>query len=231
MRAECAQLDAIAKHLRSHENLKFVWFDFWCMPQHSLLSPRNILWTPRNMIWTPMNILWTYATAPAADEDEGERKRECRRTRLEDESFYWMLKNMSMLYIGCAVLILLDRSYQSRFWTSFEAWLALREATAEGLVNAPCPTDTGAAEGGLAQLSDRTSVATVYDAPSALIQSLQEEWATCTREKAREKLSSPDIGVSNGKDKAGQLGKWEGDKVIGCKIFEFDDLARELDGF
>ena len=95
-------------------------------------------------------------------------------------------------------------------------------------MNAPCPTDTGAAEGGLAQLSDRTSVATVYDAPSALIQSLQEEWATCTREKAREKLSSPDIGVSNGKDKAGQLGKWEGDKVIGCKIFEFDDLAREV---
>ena len=36
------------------------------------------------------------------------------------------------------------------------------------------------------------------------------------------------MSVSNGKDKAGQLGKWEGDKVIGCKIFEFDDLAREV---
>ena len=81
--AECAQLDAIAKHLDSHPELKFVWFDFWCMPQHSLLDRRNILWTPRNILWAPMNILWTYATAPAEGE-EGKRKRECRRTRLED---------------------------------------------------------------------------------------------------------------------------------------------------
>ena len=132
-----------------------------------------------------------------------------------------------MLYVGCAVLILLDRAYQSRFWTSFEAWLALRTATAEGLVNTPCPTDTGATEGGLAQLSPRASVATVYGAPGALIQSLQEEWAMCTREEAREKLKSPDVSVSNGKDKAVQLGRWEDGKVEGCKIFELDDLARE----
>ena len=39
-----------------------------------------------------------------------------KRTRLEDESFKWMLKNMSMLYVGCAVLILQDLSYLSRFW-------------------------------------------------------------------------------------------------------------------
>ena len=196
-----------------------MWFDFWCMPQHSLvMSPRNILWTPRN-------ILWTYATATAA-EDEGTRKRECRRTRLEEASFKWMLKNMSMLYVGCAVLILLDRAYQSRFWTSFEAWLALREATAKGLVNARRLTDTGAAEGGRAQLSSRTSVATVYDAPSALIQSLQEEWAKCTPDEARKKLRSPDVSVSNGKDKAMQLGKkGEDGKVEGCKIFELDDLS------
>ena len=134
---------------------------------------------------------------------------------------------MSMLYVGCAVLILLDRAYQSHFWTSFEAWLALREATAKGLVNARRLTDTGAAEGGRAQLSSRTSVATVYDAPSALIQSLQEEWAKCTPDEARKKLRSPDVSVSNGKDrKAMQLGKkGEDGKVEGCKIFELDDLS------
>jgi len=137
-----------------------------------------------------------------------------------------MLKNMSMLYVGCAVLILLDRAYQSHFWTSFEAWLALREATAKGLVNARRLTDTGAAEGGRAQLSSRTSVATAYDAPSALIQSLQEEWAKCTPDEARKKLRSPDVSVSNGKDKAMQLGKkGEDGKVEGCKIFELDDLS------
>jgi len=195
----------------SHPELKFVWFDYWCMPQHSLvMSPRNILWTPRN-------ILWTYATATAA-EDEGTRKRECRRTRLEDASLKWMLKNMSTLYVGCAVLILLDRGYQSRFWTSFEAWLALRTATAEGLANTPCPTDTVAVEGGLAQISPRASVATVYGAPSALIQSLQEEWAMCTREEAREKLRSPDVSVTKRIRQCswagGRTAKWKGAKSL-----------------
>ena len=248
MGAECAQLEAIAKHLRSQPETtrpRFVWFDFWCMPQHSRVDHTANLFVFRSMLYAYMpdpssrlagvysaiasifSLLRTYATAPAA-EDEGKRKRKCRRTKLEDESFYWMLENMSTLYVGCAVLILLDRAYQSRFWTSFEAWLALRTATAEGLVNTPCPTDTGAAEGGLAQLSPRASVATVYGAPGALIQSLQEEWAMCTREEAREKLKSPDVSVSNGKDKAVQLGRWEDGKVEGCKIFELDALAQEV---
>ena len=84
-------------------------------------------------------------------------------------------------------------------------------------MNARRLTDTGAA-----------GVATVYDAPSALIQSLQEEWAKCTPDEARKKLRSPDVSVSNGKDKAMQLGKkGEDGKVEGCRIFELDDLARE----
>ena len=140
-----------------------------------------------------------------------------------------MLKNMSMLYVGCAVLILLDRAYQSHFWTSFEAWLALREATAKGLVNARRLTDTGAAEGGRAQLSSHTSVTTVYDAPSALIQSLQEEWAKCTPDEARKKLRSPDVSVSNGKDrKAMQLGKkGEDGKVEGAKYLNLMTAPRK----
>ena len=42
----------------SHPELKFVWFDFWCMPQHSL-------------VMSPRNILWTYATATAAEDERG----------------------------------------------------------------------------------------------------------------------------------------------------------------
>ena len=38
------------------------------------------------------------------------------RTPEEDVSFKWMLENLSLLFIGCSVLILLDRSYCSRFW-------------------------------------------------------------------------------------------------------------------
>ena len=52
--------------------------------------------------------------------------------------------------------------------------------------------------------------------------------AVCTREEAREKLRSPDVSVSYAEDKAVQLGRREGDKVIECKIFELDDLAQEV---
>ena len=31
-----------------------------------------------------------------------------------------------MLYLGMSVLILLDRSYSSRFWTNYEAWLSMQ---------------------------------------------------------------------------------------------------------
>ena len=39
---------------------------------------------------------------------------------------------------------------------------------------------------------------------------------------------SPDVSVTNGKDKTMQLGWWEDGKVEGCKIFELDDLAQEV---
>ena len=47
--------------------------------------------------------------------------------------FKWMLQNINSLYLGCHVLILLDLSYLSRFWTQFEAWLSMQTATKEGL--------------------------------------------------------------------------------------------------
>ena len=33
---------------------------------------------------------------------------------------------VNMLYLGTTVLILLDLSYVSRFWTQFEAWLSMQ---------------------------------------------------------------------------------------------------------
>jgi hypothetical protein len=45
------------------------------------------------------------------------------RTRADDVLFKWMLWNVSQLFVRCSVLILLDRSYMSRFWTQFEAWV------------------------------------------------------------------------------------------------------------
>ena len=48
-----------------------------------------------------------------------------------------MLTHANFLYLGCKVLILADKSYVSRFWTMFEAWVAMRQSSKEGLVNAP----------------------------------------------------------------------------------------------
>lgn len=38
------------------------------------------------------------------------------RTPVEDLSFDWQLKHSNLLYLGGRVLVLLDLSYQSRFW-------------------------------------------------------------------------------------------------------------------
>ena len=39
-------------------------------------------------------------------------------------------------YIGCRVLILMDISYLSRFWTQTESWISMQEASALGLTTA-----------------------------------------------------------------------------------------------
>ena len=49
-----------------------------------------------------------------------------KRTPAESAAFKHMLANVNLLYLGCYVLVLLDLSYMSRFWTQFEAWLSLQ---------------------------------------------------------------------------------------------------------
>ena len=48
---------------------------------------------------------------------------------------------VNLLYLGCRVLILLDKSYFGRFWTLFEAWLAMRRSSEEGLVETFAPAE------------------------------------------------------------------------------------------
>ena len=47
--------------------------------------------------------------------------------------FKVMLGSVNMLYLGCQVLVLLDVSYLSRFWTMYEGWLSQQQPTAQGL--------------------------------------------------------------------------------------------------
>ena len=61
---------------------------------------------------------------------QGERSPE------EEASFRAMLANVNLLYLGMSVLVLLDLSYLSRFWTQMEAWLSMQDTTLGGLRSA-----------------------------------------------------------------------------------------------
>jgi hypothetical protein len=62
-----------------------------------------------------------------------------KKTERESAEFKEMLPNINLLYLTCSVLILMDRTYMSRFWTQFEAYLSMRAITSEGLTNAQDP--------------------------------------------------------------------------------------------
>ena len=46
------------------------------------------------------------------------------RTEAEQAEFERMLPSINLVYLSTTVLLLLDLSYLSRFWTQFEAWLS-----------------------------------------------------------------------------------------------------------
>ena len=109
----------------------------------------------------------------------------------EQASFKHMLSHANLLYLGCQVLILLDRSFMSRFWTQvihakalprplvlrvpdcayahplhaqFEAWLAMRHVTRNGLGDAPAR-------------HVRWSISLLYDCQEETRDALLQEWA------------------------------------------------------
>ena len=110
-------------------------------------------------------------------------------------AFKHMLSHADLLYLGASVLVLLDRSYMSRFWTQFEAWLAAREVRGKrGLDNAR----SGHA---------RWTIALLYGCPPQSAAALVHEWARVTPDEAHAKLSKPDVSVTNQSDKVEQLNK------------------------
>jgi len=105
-----------------------------------------------------------------------------------------MLPNINLLYLGCSVLILLDRSYSSRFWTLYEAWLSFMMAMSDGLLTAP-------------KSKQRCQMACLHGCPPSQENVMREEWHLCSARTAYEKLSSPDVTVTNMSDKEMQLPK------------------------
>ena len=114
-----------------------------------------------------------------------------------------MLHNIDHLFVGMRVLILLDLSYPSRFWTQYEAWLAMQSVSEEGLFPTP-------------KASRRCAIVPISNANSMAVESLEGMWAQKTPEEAHAALSRPDVHVTNETDKEMHL----------PKILTFDEKVR-----
>ena len=166
------QQRAVSQFLEEREGIKWVWMDYWCMAQDGR----------------------TEAAKQAGEPDT--------RSPAEKAEFNWMLQNANLLFLGCHTLILLDLSYLSRFWTQFEAWLAMQSVSEEGLHPAvdislrmtPKPILTARLEGGDAEANP-------------FVIALKSIWAKRTPLEAELVLKQADVMVTNQKDKDVQLKK------------------------
>ena len=115
-----------------------------------------------------------------------------KRTSEDQESFDEMLPNIPLLCLGCSVLIVLDLQYNVRFWTQFEAWLALQRATASGLAQ---------------DMRPRYVVAYVQNASDDTKRQLFALLAGKSAQEVHDTLALDDVFVTNRKDKELQLPK------------------------
>lgn len=116
-----------------------------------------------------------------------------KRSQDDQQSFDMMLPNIPLLCLGCSVLVILDLQYIGRFWTQFEAWLSMQRASASGLV-----PDA---------VRSRVSVSCIYNASFETESQLFALWASKSVQEAHGALASPDVFVTNQKDKEEQLPK------------------------
>ena len=128
-------------------------------------------------------------------------------TRTEEQKveFKVMLRNINMLYLGVTVLILLDISYMSRFWTQFEAWLSFMQGSKVGLVSAP-------------RHQRRGVIKPIHNATRKAAEQLVDMWADRDSKQAKVTLGAPDVTVTNESDKEEQL----------QKVLRFDARISEL---
>ena len=111
-----------------------------------------------------------------------------------------MLGEVNMLYLGCQVLLLLDLSYLSRFWTIYEAWLSHLEPTAQGLQ---------LAQGDAAA---RCHIVPILGASEGFKLALVDQIAAkmATPESAAAYLMNDDVLATNASDEVKQLAKVSG---------------------
>ena len=113
---------------------------------------------------------------------------QAKRTEAEKIEFDEMLRHVNALYLGMRVLILLDISSFSRFWTQLEAWMSMQDFNAE--------TDIR-----------RFTIVPLHSARDSEAKRLVEMWSGTSAQAAHDQLSLPDVMVTNESDKTLHLPK------------------------
>eukprot|EP00900_Chrysochromulina_parva_P027522 jgi/Chrpa1/9403/Chrysochromulina_OHIO_Genome00013106-RA len=116
------------------------------------------------------------------------------RTPAEEVVFGRTLRFVSLLFLGSSVLILCDRTYTTRFWTLFEAWLSMQMASVDGLVPA-------------LREKRRCDIVPIHHANALTVSELETLVAGKSLDQIYATLDSPDVSVTNQKDKGQQLAK------------------------
>jgi len=119
-----------------------------------------------------------------------------------------MLECIPNLYLTAQVLILLDGSYASRFWTLTEAWCSMQTATKKGLENSVSSTEDADFKGLDVQVGSRCTIKCIHNAAKdTTSKGLVDLVATKTPVEIYGILEKPDVGVTNAKDKETMLPK------------------------
>eukprot|EP00971_Amphidinium_carterae_P000931 18169-Amphidinium_carterae.1 len=114
----------------------------------------------------------------------------------EDEEFFKAsLAKINYLYLGMQVLVLYDQQYAGRFWTSYEVFLATHRADVQGVIT-----------GGDRHVIQCLGAARMGN-EKANAEALLAIWADKSPLEASNILASPDVLVTNQKDKDQQLKK------------------------
>ena len=117
------------------------------------------------------------------------------RTPEEKAEFHLMLAAIADLYLTAHVLILLDGSYKSRFWTLTEAWCSMQTVTSDGLRPAT-------------EAERRYTITCIHNADDEYdAKGLVSKVSQKTPTEMYDILKLPDVNVTNAKDKDAMLPK------------------------
>ena len=167
------RLDTVVAYLEEERpDIEYVWWDFMCVPQATNIPDR------------------------ATGEVEHQYPTTYKKNVFDDLYFTTMINKggVNLIYLGAHVLSIANALYIQRFWTQFEAWLAMQQTTDAGLSSAV----------GLPPADRRYEVMGVLNARDMTNQQLEmieKMWGTATPEEAHDKLKRDDVTVTNQKDK------------------------------